>query len=219
MSNSMKSWLASPVFPSPELADEHGLLCYGGDLSEAMLLEAYRIGVFPFYSAEDPLLWWSPDPRMVLFADAFHCSRRLRRRLRQARYRLTIDQAFDQVIHSCADLRKQQKGAWLLPEMIRAYTHLHRRGHAHSFEVWQGDALIGGLYGVFQHGVFFAESMFSRQRDGSKMAMAHMVEKARADRWKLIDCQFYTDHLASMGCREIPRRHFLQLLAAPWPAS
>ncbi len=203
-------------FPDPETANEIGILCQGGSLREDYLLEAYRIGVFPFFSRGGPILWWSPDPRMVLFPDEFHCSRRLARRLRQPCYRHSMNEAFPQVIRSCAHIgaRNESRHAWLLPEMIDAYTRLHRLGWAHSFEVWREGELVGGLYGVLRRRVFFAESMFSRLRDGSKMAMARMVEHAKRQGWKLIDCQFHTAHLASLGAREISRRQFLHMLGA-----
>jgi len=200
-------------FPDPSLADEDGLLAYGGNLEPETLLAAYSKGIFPWFSEENPILWWSPDPRMVLFPDEFYCSQRLSRRLRQPQYRFSWDEAFGDVIRTCAEIPRQgETGTWILPEMLEAYIRLHRLGHAHSVEVWEGDELIGGLYGVLHKGVFFAESMFSRQRDGSKMALANLVERALAGQWKLIDCQFHTGHLASLGAREIPRDQFLSLL-------
>jgi leucyl/phenylalanyl-tRNA--protein transferase len=200
------------LFPDPSEANDDGLLCYGGSLEPEILLAAYQSGIFPFYCEGQPVLWWSPDPRMVLFPHDFYCSKRLARRLAQARYRLTHNEDFSAVIHACAAPRHDdddQHNAWLLPEMITAYTRLHQLGHAHSFEVWCNDTLIGGLYGVLQCGIFFAESMFHTQRDGSKMAMASMVDTAKAQGWKLIDCQFHTEHLASMGAKTIPREQFL----------
>jgi leucyl/phenylalanyl-tRNA--protein transferase len=152
---------------------------------------------------------------MVLFPDDFYCNRRLARRLKQPKQRFSWDEAFDQVIRTCAELpRKGEGGTWILPEMLAAYTRLHKLGHAHSIEVWEDDALIGGLYGVLQDGVFFAESMFSSKRDGSKMALAKLVERAKNEGWKLIDCQFHTEHLASLGAREIAREQFLTLLSS-----
>jgi len=190
-------------------------LCYGGSLEPDILLAAYQSGIFPFYCAGQPVLWWSPDPRMVLFPDEFYCSKRLRRRLSQSHYRLTHNADFSAVIQACAAPRNDdddQHNAWLLPDMIAAYTRLHQLGHAHSFEVWCDDALIGGVYGVLQRGVFFAESMFHHQRDGSKIAMANMIETAKAQGWKLVDCQFHTEHLASMGAKTIPREQFLRYI-------
>lgn len=207
------------IFPNPNQANQEGLLCYGGNLKTETLLAAYQQAIFPFYTEGQAILWWSPDPRMVLFPDHFHCSRRLTRRLRQARYQFTHNTDFSAVIHACAQPRGDDghDSAWLLPEMITAYRQLHQQGHAHSFEVWQNNVLIGGLYGVLQSQVFFAESMFSRQRDGSKMAMACMVEYAKSAHWTLIDCQFHTQHLASMGAQEISRDMLLSYIDANIP--
>jgi leucyl/phenylalanyl-tRNA--protein transferase len=199
-------------FPDPELANEEGLLAMGGNLEPETLLAAYERGIFPWYSEGQPILWWSPDPRMVLFPAEFHCSRRLARRLRQPQYRFSRDAAFSAVVAECAAPRGEDDGTWILPEMRVAYERLHALGHARSVEVWEGDALIGGLYGVLHGGLFFAESMFSRKRDGSKMALAKLVEQAVAEGWRLIDCQFHTGHLQSLGAREIPRAEFLELL-------
>lgn len=201
------------VFPDPEGADEEGLLAWGGNLQTVTLLAAYRQGVFPWYGEGQPILWWSPDPRMVLFPAEFHCSQRLGRRLKQAQYRFSWDEAFGDVIRICAEIpRAGQGGTWILPEMLEAYQRLHDEGYAHSIEVWLQGKLIGGLYGVLLGKVFYAESMFSLQRDGSKMALAKLVERATQHGWRVIDCQFHTGHLASLGAREIPRRDFLQLL-------
>ncbi|TLS67875.1 leucyl/phenylalanyl-tRNA--protein transferase [Mariprofundus erugo] len=201
------------TFPDPELANDDGLLAAGGNLEPETLLAAYSKGIFPWYAEGDPVLWWAPDPRMVLFPAEFHCSRRLARRLRQ--YRLSWDEAFADVIGWCAGIvRKGETGTWILPEMIGAYQQLHALGHAHSVEVWQGNELVGGLYGVLLHGVFFAESMFSRTTDGSKMALAHLISMADQHGWVMVDCQFHTDHLASLGAREISRRDFMQLIGS-----
>jgi leucyl/phenylalanyl-tRNA--protein transferase len=203
-------------FPDPESANDQGLLAVGGDLQPQTLLAAYARGVFPWYSQGQPILWWSPDPRMVLFPDEFHCSRRLSRRLGQPRYRLSHNEAFSSVIHACAQIaRKGETGSWILPEMISAYEQMHVLGYAHSVEVWEGDDLIGGLYGIFHQHVFFAESMFSRKTDASKMALAELVKLAKEQACKLIDCQFHTEHLASLGARELPRDQFLRLIASP----
>ena len=200
-------------FPDPSEANREGLLAMGGNLEPETLMAAYSAGIFPWYSEGQPILWWSPDPRMVLFPEEFHCSRRLARRLRQPRFRFTFDECFAEVIRACAlTPRKDETGTWITGEMIAAYERLHQLGRAHSVEVWQGERLIGGLYGVLQAGIFFAESMFSRQTDGSKMAMARLVDMAIRRGWKLIDCQFQTPHLASLGAREISRSQFLDLL-------
>jgi leucyl/phenylalanyl-tRNA--protein transferase len=197
-------------FPDPSEATEEGLLAVGGNLDSETLLAAYSQGIFPWFSEGDPLLWWSPDPRMVLFPDDFHCSRRLARRVKQQKYRFSWDEAFELVIQTCAEIpREGESGTWIISEMISAYRRLYELGHAHSVEVWEGDELIGGLYGVLLNRVFFAESMFSRKTDGSKMALARLVERARREQWKLIDCQFHTGHLQRLGAREIGRSEFL----------
>ena len=200
-------------FPNPSLANEQGLLAVGGDLEPETLLAAYSRGVFPWYSEDQPVLWWSPDPRMVLFPDEFHCSKRLARRLGQSRYRFSFNEAFSSVVQACAQIpRKGESGTWILPEMMAAYEKMHALGHALSVEVWEDDNLIGGLYGVLQQDVFFAESMFGRKTDASKMALAALIKQAGEQGWKLIDCQFHTEHLASLGAREIPREQFLKLI-------
>jgi len=196
-------------FPDPRQADADGLLAVGGDLSPQTLLSAYQRGIFPWYEAEGPILWWSPDPRMVLFPTAFHCSRRLARRMRQARLTLSMDSDFAGVMRACAD---RPEGTWIHPEMMAAYQQLFDSGYAHSFEVWQEDALVGGLYGVNIESVFFAESMFSRVTDASKMAMAHLVRMAEEKAWTMIDCQFHTAHLLSLGAVEVSRETFLRQL-------
>ncbi len=201
------------IFPDPGQATPDGLLAAGGDLSPETLLTAYRQGIFPWYDRPGgPILWWSPDPRMVLFPDKFHASRRLQRRIRQGRMHCSEDQAFRRVMQGCAGPRKREQGTWIHPEMINAYGLLHELGHAHSIEVWNGDELVGGLYGLRIGRGFFAESMFSRCRDASKIALARLVEIARRQGWLFIDCQLYTDHLASLGAREIARREYLHLL-------
>ena len=200
-------------FPDPSQANEEGLLAVGGNLEPETLLAAYANGIFPWFTEESPILWWSPDPRMVLFPDEFYINSRLQRRLKQPQYRFSWDEAFGQVIQTCADIpRRGETGTWILPEMLTAYTWLHELGHAHSIEVWNGHELIGGLYGVLLNHTFFAESMFSSRRDGSKMALAKLIERAKAEGWRLIDCQFHSQHLASMGAREISRSDFLSAI-------
>jgi len=197
-------------FPDPSMANEDGLLAVGGNLDSETLLAAYSRGIFPWFSEGDPVLWWSPDPRMVLLPDDFYCNRRLARRLKQQKHRFSWDEAFDAVIQASAEIpREGESGTWIIPEMISAYRRLHELGHAHSIEVWEGDDLTGGLYGVLLNKVFFAESMFSKQTDGSKMALAKLIERAKAEEWKLIDCQFHTGHLERLGAREIGRTEFL----------
>ncbi|MBN4082381.1 leucyl/phenylalanyl-tRNA--protein transferase [Mariprofundus ferrooxydans] len=199
-------------FPEPALANADGLLAIGGDLLLPTLLKAYAQGCFPWYSEDQPILWWSPDPRMVLLLDDFYCSQRLARRLKQKRYRFSWDENFSQVINQCKEVHREG-GTWLLPDMITAYQTLHQAAYAHSAEVWEGELLIGGLYGVLLNQVFFAESMFSIKRDASKMALAMLVERGKREGWKCIDCQFYTAHLASLGAKEIMRKQFLELIS------
>ncbi len=203
-------------FPDAGLAetDPNGLLAIGGDLSTERLLNAYAYGVFPWYSVGQPILWWSPAPRMVLFPAELHVSRSLRRSLRHRRYELSVDLAFEAVIRGCAAPRDGHPGTWLVPEMVAAYIALHRAGFAHSIEVWLEDDLVGGLYGVAIGQMFFGESMFSRQTDASKAAMSLLVEIAAEHPFQLIDCQVYTDHLASLGAREIDREQFQQAVHA-----
>jgi len=204
-------------FPDPTLANEEGLLAAGGDLSPEILLAAYARGIFPWYAEDQPILWWSPDPRMVLFPAEFHCSKRLARRMRQNIYAVSFDTAFEAVINTCADIpRRGEAGTWILPDMKDAYCRLHQLGHAHSVEVWSNDEgedeLVGGLYGVLLNRVFFAESMFSRKIDASNIAIAALCERGLQQGWKLIDCQFHTKHLQSLGAREIARDRFLHLI-------
>ncbi|HWK54488.1 MAG TPA: leucyl/phenylalanyl-tRNA--protein transferase [Hyphomicrobiales bacterium] len=203
-------------FPDPAtaLVEPNGLLAVGGDLSPARLLAAYQQGIFPWFEAGQPPLWWSPDPRMVLFPAEFHASRSLRKTLRSDRFTVTSDRDFAAVTAGCAAPRHGSAGTWLIPPMRRAYQELHRLGYAHSVEVWQDDALVGGLYGVALGQVFFGESMFSRQSDASKVAMAVLVDRLPTAGYRLIDCQVSNPHLESLGARNIARRDFLQLLPA-----
>ncbi len=202
-------------FPDTTLAesDPNGLLAIGGDLSPTRLLNAYRRGIFPWYSAGQPILWWSPAPRMVLFPEELHVSRSLRRSMRRSGFSVSIDTAFEAVIRACAAPRSAKEGTWLLPEMIDAYQALNRSGHAHSFEVWHDRDLVGGLYGVAIGQLFFGESMFSRRSDASKIALSLLAEVALDQPYRLIDCQVYTAHLSRLGAREIPRAEFQQTLA------
>jgi len=210
-------WLSPlPVFPPVEraLAEPNGLLAAGGDLSPTRLLAAYRQGIFPWYSPGEPILWWSPDPRLVLVPNELIVRRSLAKVLRNQPYRVTLDAAFDAVVAACADMpRAGQNGTWITAEMRAAYRRLHDLGHAHSVEVWQDDELIGGLYGVALGAMFFGESMFSRRRDGSKIALAHLCAFLAQGRAELIDCQMHTDHLASLGARPLARAVFRVRLA------
>lgn len=192
---------------------ESGLLAVGGDLSEERLLLAYRSGIFPWYSRGEPILWWSPDPRMILLPEEFHCSRSLKRAIKQQRFEVTLDRAFPDVIRACGNTpRPRQDGTWITTEMEAAYNHLHGRGHAHSVECWQDGALAGGLYGVALAGAFFGESMFSHRDNASKVAMYALVYAAMAWGITLIDCQVANPHLARLGAREVSRPIFRQVL-------
>jgi leucyl/phenylalanyl-tRNA--protein transferase len=194
------------------LRDPPGLLAAGGDLSPARLLAAYERGVFPWYSAQQPILWWSPDPRMVLFPDEFKCSRSLGKTVRHGPFTTRIDQAFGATIRGCAAPRRAGPETWLNAEMIESYDQLHELGFGHSVETYRDDNLVGGLYGIQLGQVFFGESMFSLERDASKVALARLVDECRARDIKLIDCQVASPHLASFGAREVSRSHFVALL-------
>ena len=221
----IESALAEPDGPN-------GLLAAGGDLSPERILEAYRQGVFPWFSPGDPILWWSPDPRMVLFPAEFRLSRSLRKRLKRGEFEVRIDTAFAQVMRACAGTpRPGQDGTWITREMLAAYTRLHELGFAHSVETWTVDEegskprLVGGLYGMAIGRVFYGESMFSHATDASKAALAHLVRLLELRGCEMIDCQMNTGHLASLGAREIPRAEFAQrireLTGEPplvWPA-
>ena len=212
------TWLspqdAPEWFPPLEQAldDPAGLLAAGGDLSPARLLAAYRRGIFPWYSPGQPVLWWSPDPRAVLFPDEFRCSRSLGKTLRNAGFSVSIDTDFGAVIDCCAAPRPHSLGTWITSDMRSAYIELHRLQFAYSIETRRGGELVGGLYGVRLGGVFFGESMFSRERDASKVALAHLVEVCRRNSLELIDCQLPSRHLESLGSRIVPRVQFQALL-------
>jgi leucyl/phenylalanyl-tRNA--protein transferase len=191
------------------------LLAIGGDLTAPRLLAAYQRGIFPWFESGQPPLWWSPDPRMVLFPAEFHLSRSLRKTLRAGRFTLSSDRDFSGVTAGCAAPRAGNGGTWLMPAMRHAYQKLHHLGYAHSVEVWQDERLVGGLYGVALGRVFFGESMFSRQTDASKVACAALATQLRHHGYTLIDCQVSNPHLASLGARAIPRREFLTHLSPP----
>jgi leucyl/phenylalanyl-tRNA--protein transferase len=202
------------VFPPVELADE-GLLAVGGDLRPERLLLAYSQGIFPWYGKNLPILWHSPDPRMVLYPHELVIGRSLRKAIRRKPYELKLDTAFGEVLTGCADApRPGQNGTWLIPEMVTAYTRMHELGFAHSVEAWQDGKLVGGLYGVGLGGCFFGESMFARAPDASKIAFVALVRQLVAWDVSLIDCQVHTDHLARFGAREVPRAEFLAQLHA-----
>ena len=202
------------IFPPPELAEENGLLAIGGDLSAKRLLLAYSKGIFPWYSAGEPILWWSPSPRLVIIPNEFKVPSRLSRFIKQQKYKVTMDQAFHQVIMACANAaNRQEKGTWIDDDMIEAYTLLHEMGYAHSVECWMDDELVGGLYGIALGKIFFGESMFSRQSNASKVAFVYLAEKLLERDFDLIDCQLKTEHLMQFGAREIPGAEFQDLLA------
>jgi leucyl/phenylalanyl-tRNA--protein transferase len=194
------------------LAEPNGLLAVGGCLSATRLLNAYRHGVFPWYNANEPILWWSPDPRLVLFPEHLQVSRSLRRTLRKNTFNVTFDTDFDRVIASCADSRQGREGTWITEDIMRAYHELHLLGFAHSIETWREEELVGGLYGVAIGRVFFGESMFHTVTDASKAAFAMLVQRLKDWNFELIDCQVYTHHLASLGAELIDRKTFMRLL-------
>ncbi len=205
----------SVEFPDPNLALPDGLLAVGGDLREERLLNAYAHGIFPWYSDGEPILWWSPDPRMVLLPHELHVSKRFARDVRRTPYRVTLDTAFADVMRVCARVpRRGQNGTWITREMTAAYCGLHGAGYAHSVECWDGETLIGGLYGVSLGRCFFGESMFALEPNASKIALARLVELLISWDFALIDCQVHTDHLERMGARNMPRVEFLRRLKA-----
>lgn len=199
-------------FPPVHFASPEGLLAIGGDLRCERLLAAYRHGIFPWYNHGQPILWWSPDPRAVLFPQKLKVSRSLRKVLRKNEFRVTLDTDFRQVITSCAAPRRSNPdvGTWITPEMIEAYCELHERGYAHAVETWLGNRLVGGLYGVALGGIFFGESMFSFVTDASKVAFAHVVRQLEKWGFALIDCQLSSSHLTSLGAEDMPRSEFLR---------
>lgn len=204
----------SIAFPSPEgaLREPNGLLALGGDLSPARLLMAYQRGIFPWYSPGDPILWWSPDPRAVLWPEEFHVSRSMKRFHKTSPYRVTLNHAFERVVAGCASDRDE--GTWITHDIIQAYHRLHELGHAHSVEVWQGAELVGGMYGVSQGALFCGESMFSLAENASKTALLVFCEDFIHQGGQLIDCQVINSHTASLGATEVPRRDYLEWLSA-----
>lgn len=212
MARLVEEWVRAYPFPDPESADPHGLLAWGGDLRPERLLSAYAQGIFPWYEHE-PILWFSPSPRLVLPLDAVHIARSLERTLRRRRFALRVDSAFEAVITACAETpRPGQDGTWITDEMREAYCDLHRRGFAHSVEAWQDDVLVGGVYGISLGAGFFGESMFAHRPDASKACLVALVRQLR--RWgaTLFDCQVHTDHMERFGAQEWPRGRFLAAL-------
>jgi leucyl/phenylalanyl-tRNA--protein transferase len=200
------------AFPHPENADDSGLLAMGGDLSVERLIAAYASGIFPWYSEETPILWWSPDPRYLLFPGNLHVSRSMKKVLRRGLFHCTLDREFASVIQACSEPRPDQEGTWITQEMKEAYVDLHKAGFAHSVEVWQEDELVGGMYGVSLGNMFFGESMFSRVSNASKVALIRLTGLLGERGFAFIDAQVHTDHVVSMGAVPVPRRKFLSML-------
>lgn len=202
-------------FPPPELAGEDGFLAIGGKLDPEWLLLAYSNGIFPWYNDDEPICWWSPDPRFVLFPGELNISKSMKAALRSGRFRFTTDTSFSSVIRHCATIsRKGQEGTWINAKLLEAYIRMHELGHAHSAETWFNDQLVGGLYGVRVGNIFFGESMFSLVPNASKFAFINYVALLMKENIRLIDCQVYTSHLQSLGARMIPRADFLRIIKA-----
>jgi leucyl/phenylalanyl-tRNA--protein transferase len=202
-------------FPPSDIAliEPNGLLAFGGDLSPQRLLLAYSSGIFPWFGQNEPIMWWSPNPRGILPLDNFKCSKSLKKFARNCDYQITINSAFDQVIHICATIPRNDSGTWITDIMLNAYKTLHKLGHAHSVEVWSENVLVGGLYGIIVGKVFCGESMFHKANNASKLAMLSLVELLKSQAAEFIDCQMQNSHLASLGCIEVPRAQFLSMLA------
>jgi leucyl/phenylalanyl-tRNA--protein transferase len=202
------------VFPATDTADEEGLLAIGGDLSPERLLLAYRSGIFPWFNEDEPILWWTPDPRFVLFPGELKISKSMKTVLNNGTFKFTVNRNFAEVIKNCKTVnRKDQPGTWISDEMLAAYTTLHQQGFAHSAEAWKNGELVGGLYGVIIGKVFFGESMFSRQSNASKFAFIKYVQLLQKQNIELIDCQVYTDHLQTLGAKLVDRKSFLEMLS------
>ena len=202
------------LFPSPEQASDEGIVAVGGDLKPERVMLAYRKGIFPWFESDDFLLWWSPDPRMVLFPDQAKISKSMRVVLRKKQFEVTFNKAFDDVVEACAKVKRfGQNGTWITPGLMEVYSTLHTQGHAHSVEVWEEGVLVGGLYGIDLGTVFCGESMFSKANNASKVALISLAKELKKNKYKLIDCQVPTQHLASMGAESIPRAEFLTYLS------
>ena len=202
------------LFPSPEQASAEGIVAVGGDLQPERVMLAYRKGIFPWFESDDFLLWWSPDPRMVLFPDRLKISKSMRTVLRKKQFEVTFNKAFDQVVEACAKVKRfGQNGTWITPGLMEVYSTLHTQGHAHSVEVWEEGSLVGGLYGIDLGTVFCGESMFSKSSNASKVALIFLVKELKKNKYELIDCQVPTQHLASMGAVPISRTKFLTFLS------
>ncbi len=212
----MIPWLHPTHLCFPDTAtaldEPDGLLAAGGDLSPRRLIEAYRRGIFPWFSADDPILWWSPNPRCVLFPDQIHISRSMRKHINKSHFNVTFDAAFEEVIRACASTREASTGTWISKEMQQAYIELHQQGHAHSVEVWEDEKLIGGLYGLGIGKLFFGESMFSLRKNASKVAFIALCQQLERWKYSLIDCQVHNNHLESLGATNIPRDEFIDYI-------
>ncbi len=202
------------IFPDPMLANSEGILAVGGDLSAERLLLAYRMGIFPWFNPEDPIVWWSPDPRFVLFPDNLKVSKSMRPYFNKPKFQLTFDKAFEEVMRHCQNVKRkgQMGGTWITEDMIAGYCELHEAGYAHSVEVWEAEELVGGLYGVAIGNCFFGESMFTKVSNASKFGFISLVHHLKARGYQLIDCQQNTQHLKSLGAQDIRRKRFLDLL-------
>ena len=202
------------LFPSPEQASDEGIVAVGGDLKPERVMLAYRKGIFPWFESDDFLLWWSPDPRMVLFPDQVKISKSMRAVLRKKQFEVTFNNAFDDVVEACAKVKRfGQNGTWITPGLMEVYSTLHTQGHAHSVEVWEEGVLVGGLYGIDLGTVFCGESMFSKANNASKVGLISLAKELKKNNYELIDCQVPTQHLASMGAESIPRSEFLTYLS------
>ncbi|MCH1471230.1 MAG: leucyl/phenylalanyl-tRNA--protein transferase [Flavobacteriaceae bacterium] len=202
------------LFPSPEQASAEGIVAVGGDLQPERVMLAYRKGIFPWFESDDFLLWWSPDPRMVLFPDQLKISKSMRTVLRKKQFEVTFNKSFDQVVEACAKVKRfGQNGTWITPGLMEVYSTLHTQGYAHSVEVWEEGSLVGGLYGIDLGTIFCGESMFSKSSNASKVALIFLVKELKKNKYELIDCQVPTQHLASMGAEPISRTKFLTFLS------
>ena len=202
-------------FPNHDESNKDGLIAVGGDLSVERLIHAYHLGIFPWFNEGQPLLWWSPDPRMILLPESFKVSKSLKKTILSNKYKITLNTSFEEVINCCSKIkRKGQQGTWITKNMITAYLQLHKKGHAQSVEVWSENQLVGGLYGIDlkEKKIFCGESMFSKKNNASKIAFYYLVKKLKTENYRLIDCQMYTSHLESLGAQEIPRHEFLKYL-------
>ena len=201
------------IFPHPSNADKHGIVAYGGDLNPLRILEAYKSGIFPWFESDQNLMWWSPDPRMILYTDKFKVSKSFKIFLKKSNYKVTFNKDFELVINSCANIKRiNQKGTWITEGLIKSFIDLHKMGKAISVEVWEDDDIVGGLYGLDLDDVFCGESMFSKSSNASKIALYYLTKELRKNNYRFIDCQVPSEHLKSLGGEIISRSNFLDLL-------